>query len=141
MKGRGIRDAHLMSTFLLGQLEPSQPIQFLSSPATRALHTALIFAQNFGIPASEVEVVNGLYHCSTAELHTVLRDRDDRDDTLFIFGHNPGLTDYINQVASARIDHLPTSGVACLRFDAPRWSDLSNSAELLQFEYPKRLKN
>lgn len=140
LKGRGIRDAHLVSNFLSEQWSPNRRVKLVSSPATRALHTALIFAKNFGVPAKEVEVEASLYHCSTAQVQEVLRSQDDQKDTVFVFGHNPTLLNYVNQYTGHRLNHLPTTGVACLRYQQDQWAHLGAQAELLHFEYPKRLK-
>ena len=54
LKGRGIRDAHLVAKALSDGMDQHDRIKFYSSPATRALHTALIFAQNFQLPAAQI---------------------------------------------------------------------------------------
>ena len=139
-KGRGIRDAHLISTYLGETMDQSLNIQLCSSSATRALHTALIFAQNFGIPAGQIRVVDELYHCGWTEIHDEVKGTGDEVDILFLFAHNPGITEYVNEITDAGIKNVPTTGVARIGFDTNRWSTLPNEGKCMLFEYPKRLK-
>jgi len=140
LKGRGIRDAHLISTYLGGTMDQSLNIQLCSSSATRALHTALIFAQNFGIPAGQIRVVDELYHCGWTKIHDEVKGTGDEVDILFLFAHNPGITEYVNEITDAGIKNVPTTGVAGIGFDTNRWSTLPNEGKCMLFEYPKRLK-
>lgn len=140
LKGRGIRDAHLISTYLGETMDQSLNIQLCSSSATRALHTALIFAQNFGIPAAQIRVVDELYHCGWTEIHDEVKGTGDEVDILFLFAHNPGITEYVNEITDAGIKNVPTTGVAGIRFDSNRWSTIPQEGKCMLFEYPKRLK-
>jgi len=54
LKRRGIKDAHLMSKFLSKEID--RPDVFVSSSANRALHTALIFCENFEYPLSNIKI-------------------------------------------------------------------------------------
>jgi len=140
LKGRGIRDAHLISTYLGETMDRSWNVQFCSSSATRALHTALIFAQNFGIPAREIRVVDELYHCNWLHIHDEVMRTDDEVDILFLFAHNPGITDYVNEITDAGIKNVPTTGVAGIGYDSNRWSELPKEGKCMLFEYPKKFK-
>lgn len=141
LKGRGVRDAHLVSDFLADQIREGEAVQLYSSPATRALHTALIFAKNFGIPASKMKLVDELYHCHTDDLHLCIKRTEDWADTAFYFAHNPTITTYVNKMTKVRIDNVPTTGVVCLRFDVAHWAEIGPHAELIEYTYPKRLRN
>jgi len=112
-----------------------------SSPATRALHTALIFAKNLSVPASKVAVDDELYHSSAEEILAVVRKTSDMCDAAMYFAHNPGITDFVNEMTSASVPNVPTTGVVIVRFDCQHWEDIGPGADLIQFEYPKRLKN
>jgi len=140
LKGRGIRDAHLISTYLGETMDQSLNIQLCSSSATRALHTALIFAQNFGISAGQIRVVDELYHCGCTEIHDEVKGTGDEVDILFLFAHNPGITEYVNEITDAGIKNVPTTGVAGIRFDSNKWSTIPQEGKCMLFEYPKRFK-
>lgn len=140
LKGRGIRDGHLISTYLGETMNQSLNIQLCSSSATRALHTALIFAQNFGIPAGQIRVVDDLYHCQWDDIHDEAKRTDDEVDILFLFAHNPGITEYVNEITDAGIKNVPTTGVAGIGFNSNKWSTIQNEGKCMLFEYPKRFK-
>lgn len=140
LKGRGIRDAHLVSQYLRDETISADYFSIYSSPATRALHTALIFAKNLGVPASKVAIDDDLYHSSAYEILEVVKKTPDVCDAAMYFVHNPGITDFVNEMTNASVRNVPTTGVICVRFDCLHWSEVCPGAELIQFEYPKRIK-
>ena len=135
LKGRGISDAHIISNLLAQQTAPQA---LFSSPATRALHTAMIFARNLNFPFSAISISEDLYLCSEQQLLAFIKTIDDQYNSVLIFGHNPTLTNFVNRCAPQRIDNLPTTGVACFHFDINRWHEADFSAELALLDYPKR---
>ncbi len=139
LKGRGIRDAHNTSRWLLK--EGDQPHLIISSPATRALHTALIFAKNLHHAYRNIRIEEKIYEASTKDILDLVRSLDNKYDSVMLFGHNPTITNFVNKRIDHRIDNVPTTGVACLKFDLEKWADVDNKAELLFFDYPKRRKS
>ncbi len=140
LKGRGIRDAHLVAQALSDGMGQQHRIKFYSSPATRALHTALIFAQNFQLPAAQITLKDELYDCFAHELLEWIKASEDLADTVFYFAHNPAITDFVNKMTSANIANVPTTGVVSIAFDVKYWHEIDANGKLVQFEYPKRLK-
>lgn len=138
LKGRGIRDAYNTAEWLKAQGD--MPDHIVSSPATRALHTAMIFAKNTAYPFSEIEIREEIYHASTRDLLNLVRHLNDDYDSVMLFGHNPTITDFVNKCIDHRIDNVPTTGVACLSFEVDQWQDIDKKAELVFFDYPKRRK-
>lgn len=138
LQGRGVRDAYNTSEWLHNQGD--QPEFIISSPATRALHTALIFAKNLDYSFSDIKIETAIYHASTKELIHIVRELNDDLSSVMLFGHNPTITDFVNRCIDHRIDNVPTTGVACLKFDVTSWKDINKKAELVFFDYPKRRK-
>lgn len=136
LKGRGVRDAYSTSEWLAEQ--GCEPDHLVSSPATRALHTAMIFSKNLEFAINEIRIDDNIYHAGSKDLMHILRRLDDKYESVMVFGHNPTITDFVNKCIDHRIDNIPTTGVACLRFDADRWQDLDKKADLVFFDYPKR---
>jgi phosphohistidine phosphatase len=58
LKGRGIRDAVQMAESFRATL--AKPDRIYSSPATRALHTAMLFAQTLGMALDDLVLVDRL---------------------------------------------------------------------------------
>lgn len=139
LKGRGIRDAHIISNFLSKQT--NAPEALFSSPATRALHTAMIFARNLQFPFSAIQLREELYLCSENELLRFIKGLNDDYHRVMIFGHNPTMTNFVNRCIDQRIDNVPTTGVACFNFDIDSWKDAEFKARLALFDYPKKHKN
>lgn len=138
LKGRGIRDAHLVSQYLANQVDA--PEALFSSPATRAVHTAMIFARNLQFPFSAIQLNEEFYLCSDRFLLEFIQRLDDKLNSVMIFGHNPTMTNFVNRCIDQRIDNVPTSGVACFHFDIERWQEATFNGRLSFFDYPKNHK-
>lgn len=139
LKGRGIRDAYNTSQWLSKQ--GYLPDLMISSPATRALHTALIFSKSLDYAYSDIRIEGSIYMATRDDILRVVKELEDNFKAVFLFGHNPTLTDFVNHCIDHRIDNVPTTGVACLQFETESWKSIGNQAELLFFDYPKRRKN
>ncbi len=134
---RGKREAPLMAKVL--HSKGIRPDLILSSPAKRAKKTAKIFAEVLGYPKSKIVYEEGIYEAMPDTLLRLVRSTDDRIHTLFLVGHNPGLTELANQSTPVHIDNLPTSGIFAVEFDVRSWSEVApHSGTLLFFEFPKK---
>ena len=133
---RGERDAPFMGELLLRK--GILPDMLVSSPALRALSTAKEFANTFEYLESKIEVEDRLYLASAGALLGVIQNFDNDFDSIMVFGHNPGLTEFINLFENVFIDNLPTCGVVCIAFSANNWSEAEpENGKVLWVEYPK----
>lgn len=139
LKGRGISDAYLVSQYLRENV--NLPSAYYSSPATRALHTALIFARSLNIPFKQIEIEEDLYLCSSYHLLEFLKNLNNTHESVMIFAHNPTITEFANGCQEERIENVPTTGTICLHFDIDDWKDAEMKASIAKFEYPKKFKN
>ena len=136
LKGRGVRDAYNTAEWLAEQGDI--PEILISSPATRALHTALIFARRLNIPFSDIAIEESIYGADVDSLRQLVASISDEYASAMIFGHNPTITHFVNYCIEHHIDHVPTTGVACLKFDITSWAQIDRSAELMFFDYPQK---
>ena len=83
LKKRGITDAHLMSKILNKMVD--RPDVFISSSANRALHTAVIFCENFGYPHFNLQIKRQLYSFSDGYLVKTVNALDDGYNSAIIF--------------------------------------------------------
>src|SRR5688572_25092332 len=133
---RGERDAPRMGKRL--KEKRLVPDLFLSSPATRALTTAEKIAHVLNYPREKIKTDRKLYHAEDEEILQIVRQLSDKHDVVLIFGHNPGLTDFINQLTKAVIDNIPTCGIVACRLDIDFWKQADwGKAEVEFFDYPK----
>ncbi len=138
LKGRGIRDAYSTARWLAQQ--GYQPDLIISSPATRALHSALIFAKGLHYAYSDIQIEGEVYEAGTDDMWHIVKTINDKFTNVFLFGHNPTITNFVNLCIDHKIDNVPTTGVACLKFDTESWKEIDTKAELVFFDYPKRRK-
>jgi phosphohistidine phosphatase len=137
LKEKGIRSAYNIARKLkLTQLIPEK---ILSSPANRALHTAVIFARVFEYPLSKIEINSHLYESSVDQILDLIRNMDDTCNSVMIFGHNPDFTDLVNHFIKASLDNIPTAGVVTLKFNTIRWQEIDrNNLEKHLINFPAR---
>jgi len=111
---------------------------FVSSPAKRAFLTAIGHAKAFGIKPEQIRQDQQIYHASSNTLRRVVSETNDRFTTIALFGHNPGLTDLINDLCDADLWNLPTCSVFGIAFDISSWSEiLQASGRQFHYDFPK----
>jgi phosphohistidine phosphatase len=97
----------------------------------------MLFAQTLGMALDDLVLVEGLYLAEVDEVMAWLRSLPDDVREIMVFGHNPATTELVNRCVRERIENVPTSGIACLRFDADKWVGLDYKAKLLYFDSPR----
>lgn len=111
---------------------------FISSPAKRAKKTAKIFAQAFKRNEDEIVLAPELYLAASSVFEAVLASVESDSQTIAIFSHNPGITDFANTLTAARIDDIPTGGIFAVNIDTDSWKNFREAKkEFLFFDYPK----
>jgi phosphohistidine phosphatase len=116
------------------------PDLIISSTAKRAKQTAKKIAAAVGYDAGKIQWVEKLYHCVPETFEEVIYEIEDTAKTVFIVGHNPGITEFVNQLSpDFNIDHMPTCGMVATHIDADNWNHFNTSKkEVFLFEYPKK---
>lgn len=137
LKERGIHDAHLMSKHFAKRMD--RPDVFISSVANRALHTAVIFCQNFNYPFSNLQIKKELYSFSDGYLVKTVKALDDSFNSAIIFSHDHGINTFVNKFGSKPIAHVTTCGIVGIRFDEKHWKNIKKGKTILA-EFPKNLK-
>jgi Phosphohistidine phosphatase SixA len=117
------------------------PGTILTSPAFRALETALIFAGEYGIDADNVIMKSNLYYkMSLQNLPAVLSIVNEDTDVVTLFGHNPSFTQIANNLCKEGCDFIPKSGVVCISFNIMTWSEISrNNGKMEYFLIPEKI--
>jgi len=113
-------------------------ITIVTSPAFRALETAIIFAGVLKSSYSGIILSEAVYDSFGIEkLKNILLDAGDEHQVVAIFGHNPSFSLLVNQLSGSNRGFMPKSGVACFEFDVSSWADISAvNANMLYFLNP-----
>jgi phosphohistidine phosphatase len=117
------------------------PGTILTSPAFRALETAIIFAGEYGIVADNILMNSDLYYkMSLHNLPAVLSIVNEDTDVVTLFGHNPSFTQIANNLCKEGCDFIPKSGIVCISFNIMRWSEIGrNNGRMEYFLIPEKI--
>lgn len=134
---RGKKNAPMMGERL--KKRGIKPDMVLSSPALRAKSTSEIIAKKVNYK-KEIVFDEDIYASMDMILHKIIKNIDDKNETLFLFGHNPDLEMLVEKYVSFDED-LVTCGVVEVEFDCKSWKNISRkNAKLISFDYPKKSK-
>lgn len=133
---RGLNDAPKMAKRL--KKRGIKPDLILSSSAVRALETAKFFAKEFDYPKEKIVLESNLFHASPHSILKIIRMQKDSQNTILVFGHNPGLNDLITFLGGD-IENLPTAGQFGFKLKSEHWAELKpETAEVWFLDFPKK---
>ena len=111
---------------------------FVSSPAKRAKKTARHFANEYEIDEEKIILVPELYEAHASVFTEVVQSLDDSYNTVAIFSHNPGITDFVNSLTEVKVDNVPTCGIFAVEVKADSWEGFKDAEKKFWFfDYPK----
>jgi phosphohistidine phosphatase len=118
----------------LKDIERSKMI-FISSPAFRALETALIFAREFGIDPEKIILDSKIYSkMNTRCLYGILSKTGEEYEAVILFGHNPSITEIADSLCNDGCEYMNKSGVVGISFDADSWHEISHKTGKLEYD-------
>lgn len=133
---RGNRDAPEMANRLIKRNVAIDA--FVSSTANRAYTTATYFAKTFGQKQTDIIPVPELYHASIATFYQVVKKLNNGFQTVALFSHNPGITDFVNELTNTSIDNMPTCGIFAVKINTHDWMEFIPATKTFWFfDYPK----
>jgi phosphohistidine phosphatase len=133
---RGKRDAPVMAHRLLDK--KVEVDAFISSPAKRAKRTAKTFAEAFKRDKEEIVYEEDLYGAGNEVFYRVISEAKNKWESIALFSHNPGLTDFANLLTETRIDNIPTCGIFAVKADCRDWKEFREAKkEFWFFDFPK----
>ncbi|MGY6520982.1 MAG: SixA phosphatase family protein [Mongoliitalea sp.] len=134
---RGLRDAPIMGLRLKDK--NVSPDLVISSDAERAKETAFLISKILDYPKQKVVLTKELYHASALEMLAVIRQAESAINTLFLFGHNPGMNDLMWKLKGT-MGNLPTTGIFAVKAAIADWKYFDVDKVEFWFEdYPKKL--
>jgi len=124
---RGSAAAEAMARRLL-ELE-LVPDLLLVSPARRTQQTAEIVARELSLPERRVLREESLYLASAADLLKVVERTGPRVAHVLLVGHNPGVSQLMQQLAPRSGDGgLGTAALCSIAFDCAQWDTIAAAA-------------
>jgi len=138
LNARGERDAPRMARRL--KEKQLHPARVLCSPSVRTLQTCHAFRHVLKFTEDAISFLPALYHASAEELFYLLQQLPDSQpgEVVFVFGHNPGLTEFANRLFAQHIDNVPTCGILWGHLRVTAWKGCAQGVGKLQwFDFPK----
>jgi phosphohistidine phosphatase len=133
---RGYADAHAMASKINDTRR--NPELIISSPAVRALTTALIFARKFKYDPRKVILEETIYETGTKEYLKIIAGISNEINTAMIFGHNSTITMLVNKLTDPFTDHVPTCAVTAISFPVDDWKEVAMiQGKLVLYDFPK----
>ncbi|MFW5693861.1 MAG: SixA phosphatase family protein [Alkalispirochaeta sp.] len=116
LNDRGRRDAPIMGARLSAQF--SRPDIILASSATRVRETVHGLAAGGAAGTDRVtEYHEALYLAEAEVIWDFAASALMEDDEVWLVAHNPGITEAVEQLCGARLENVPTLGVARIAFE------------------------
>jgi len=114
---------------------------FLTSSANRCIQTCQHFAQHFKIPSHRIKEESFLYSCFREHSFYYFLEEAVADETnVWIFGHNPMLSNLTDQLLNKKFYSLPKGAVVVFTSTAHSWIEVNHENTALNlFINPKEL--
>ena len=141
---RPIIEKGIKRTMLIGDYLAKNNIKtglMISSDAVRAFETSKLIAAAIGYPIESIKTDHRIYLEGGRHIFEVINDVPQKIDSIMIVGHNPTLTNFVNDFTDDSIEWLPTSGIVSISFETDDWKEITGATSTLNFAvYPKQLK-
>lgn len=126
---RGYRDAYAQSQWYKNNY--SFPDIIISSPAIRAVSTALIFSRMLEYNEQNIHIMHGIYEAVTDDFLDNIHKLSNEINIAMFVGHNPVLTHLFNLLShDIYIDNIPTCGIVKLEFNIEHWKEVGNQKSI-----------
>ena len=138
LNDRGRDDAPAMGKALAKR--HIRPDLVVSSPAVRAMSTAVLVAREMQYPHDKIVVEPGIYGADVEDLLAVIHSLPDAAGSVLLVGHNPTITETANELSPSSLNEMPTAAVVCLRFTCDHWAEVGKAnAEFYFYDYPRNV--
>lgn len=113
------------------------PDLIISSPAKRALCTAKRIAKELGYDPASIRLEPKLYEASYEGFLSVIHGIEGEFNKVFVVGHNPSITEVVNELGDKPVDNIPTCGITGITFQAGQWNEIVYRGSTFLYDYPK----
>ena len=134
---RGRKEAPLIAARL--RKADVKPDLLVSSPATRAVTTARLFAEELNLHLDEILLNPHIYEASAWTLLHLVRGLAPEFEDVMLFGHNPGISRFAQDLAKCPFDEMPTCAAVRIELPARAWSLVApGSGKVLRYDTPRQ---
>ena len=117
-----------------------RPDVFISSPAKRAKKTAKKIAKEIGYDG-KILVLPELYDFDLHSYYSAIEQINDKYDSVFLFGHNPVISETAMDVTGEYFGEMPTCAVYVADIQTSKWSEVTpGCAVKVDYISPKMYK-
>ena len=111
----------------------------ICSPAIRTKTTARLFAKHIEYASDDIASNPELYFAGAPMFLKAARLVDENCESAMLVGHNPAITEFVNEMAGSNIKNIPTCGLVELSIPVDNWADIQlGTATLIHYDYPKK---
>lgn len=135
LNGRGTLSIPLIGNHL--KENNIHPDLIYTSPATRALHTAIGIGSILGIQPDNFIIDQEIYFGNAATIIELIRNTNSVYRDIFLFGHDNFLADIVFELTDERPAKFPTCAAYRMQFETENWQEIKNGKKIM-FVYPKQ---
>jgi phosphohistidine phosphatase len=118
------------------------PDIIVSSPATRAYHTALNIARQLGYRSTNIRVESSIYYEGEFGVMETIRQLSDAFQSACIVGHEPTCSDVIYSLCGELPGKFATASIFKIELDISSWGDLPGvQGKKIYFISPKSIND
>ncbi len=129
LNSRGLDAARFIGSLIYERKLAPQII--VSSPAKRAKQTAVLVKEIAEIPKA-VAFDERIYEASPLTLFNLIREFDEKYESILIVGHNPGFENLVRVLTGEPVQ-MPTAALAKIILDVEKWGELESGGGELEF--------
>ncbi|HHM20440.1 MAG TPA: histidine phosphatase family protein [Bacteroidetes bacterium] len=137
LNDRGLRDAPFMARLL--REKEVEPDAIFTSPAVRAMTTALFFKTELNIAGEDVFIIDDIYEALSSTIVNMIQHLPEDLNTILLFGHNPTFTSVANIFSTQYLPNMPTCSIVRIDANIDNWLQFEQGkAKVKEFHYPKQ---
>ncbi|MDG2396667.1 MAG: histidine phosphatase family protein [Flavobacteriaceae bacterium] len=121
---KGINDIKKVSNIFVNKFVTVQVV--FSSPAIRAVSTALTMMNQVKIPLTKFKVMKALYTFNGDIIIDFVSNLDDKYEEVILVGHNPAFSVAANYFCTDDYNEIKTSGFIQISFNSNKWASINN---------------
>lgn len=114
------------------------PDKIISSPAERTAESLSIFCDFLSIDDDKIKFIKGLYNRGSDFYLNEIETMYDSVETLLLVGHNPSISDVVNNFPIQEFVSMQPGDLFVVRFDSTSWENIMNSPAQVVFQNPNK---